>query len=48
MKKIFLLVLVISMTNCKNESKNNNIADANYQIEKDIEIYKYLGCFYSK
>tara|TARA_B100000787_G_scaffold150891_1_gene123681 strand:- start:24 stop:560 length:537 start_codon:yes stop_codon:yes gene_type:complete len=42
MKKIFLLVLVISMTNCKNESKKDNIADANYQIEKDIKMYVNL------
>ena len=37
MKKILLLILVISMTNCKND--NNNIADANYQVEKDIKRY---------
>jgi len=39
MKKILLLVLVISMTNCKIESKKDNIVDANYQVEKDIEMY---------
>ena len=39
MKKIFLLALVISMTNCKIESKKDNIVDANYQVEKDIEMY---------
>ena len=38
MKKILLLILVISMTNCKNDN-NNNIADANYQVEKDIKRY---------
>ena len=38
MKKILLLILVISMTNCKND--NNNIADANYQVEKDIKKLK--------
>ena len=39
MKKILLLALVISMTNCKIESKKDNIVDANYQVEKDIEMY---------
>ena len=27
------------MTNCKIESKKDNIVDANYQVEKDIEMY---------
>ena len=39
MKKILLLALVISMTNCKIESKKDNMVDANYQVEKDIEMY---------
>ncbi|MDB9889572.1 ester cyclase [Flavobacteriaceae bacterium] len=39
MKKILLLALVISMTNCKIESKKDSIVDANYQVEKDIEMY---------
>jgi len=42
MKKIFLLVLVISMTNCKTDSKKDTIADANYQVEKDIKMYVNL------
>ena len=42
MKRIFLLVLVISITNCKNESKKNNITNVSYNVEKDIEMYVNL------
>ena len=42
MKRIFLLVLVISITNCKNESKKDNITNVSYNVEKDIEMYVNL------
>ena len=40
MKKIFLLVLLISISSCKTESKKDTVADANAQLEKDIETMK--------
>ena len=42
MKKIFLLVLLISISSCKTESKKDTVADANAQLEKDIEMYVNL------
>ena len=42
MKKIFLLVLLISISSCKTESKKDTLADANAQLEKDIEMYVNL------
>lgn len=42
MKKIVVLVLVISILSCKTESKKDTVADANAQLEKDIEMYVNL------
>jgi steroid delta-isomerase-like uncharacterized protein len=39
MKKIVLLVLVVSMTSCNTESKKETIANTTNQVEKDIEMY---------
>ena len=39
MKKTLLLVLVISMMNCKTDSKKDTIANTTNQVEKDIEMY---------
>ena len=39
MKKIVLLVLVVSMTSCNTESKKEAIANTTNQVEKDIEMY---------
>ena len=39
MKKIVLLVLVVSMTSCNTESKKEAIANSTNQVEKDIEMY---------
>ena len=42
MKKIAVLVLVISILSCTTESKKDTTADANAQLEKDIEMYVNL------
>jgi len=39
MKKIVLLVLIVSMTSCNTESKKEAIANSTNQVEKDIEMY---------
>lgn len=42
MKKIALLVLFTFVLSCNNESKKDTVADANAQLEKDIEMYVNL------